>query len=103
MITAAHRRLVRVGRHDLPVSTTRSRAKFQNLLRDPAISLLVNDPESLTYVVAYGTAVVEETGHAELSRRLFARYGPGADPGDRPTDPDRVVVALTPDRLLTGS
>lgn len=84
-------------------STTRSRAKYRNLARDPRLSLLINDPESLTYVVAYGEAQVEESGHAELSQRLFARYLPGRDPGDRPADPDRVVIALTPDRLLTGS
>jgi PPOX class probable F420-dependent enzyme len=83
-------------------STTRSRAKFANIRRDPAISLLVNDPDSTSYVVAYGRAEVEESGHAELSRRLFARYLPGTDPGDRPTDPDRVVIAVTPERILAG-
>jgi len=84
-------------------STTRSRAKYKNLARDPAISLLVNDPETRSYVVAYGTAEIRDGGHAALSRRLFARYLPGTDPGDRPDDPDRVVVALTPDRILSGS
>ncbi len=83
-------------------STTRSRAKYANIVRDPAISLLVNDPGTASYVVAYGKAEIEEAGHAELSRRLFARYLPGTDPGDRPTDPDRVVIAVTPDRLLAG-
>lgn len=84
-------------------STTRSRAKFANIMRDPAISLLVNDPDAQTYLVAYGTAVAEDEGHAALSERLFARYLPGVDPGDRPIDPDRVVIALTPERILTGS
>ncbi len=41
--------------------------------------------------------------HAELSARLFARYLPGVDPGASKVDPDRVVIALTPDRILTGS
>ncbi|HEY3505197.1 MAG TPA: PPOX class F420-dependent oxidoreductase [Actinocatenispora sp.] len=84
-------------------STTRSRAKYANLRRDPRLSLLVDDPVGNTYVVAYGRARVEPDGHAELSRRLFARYLPGQDLGGRPEDPDRVVVALTPDRILTGS
>ncbi len=83
-------------------STTRSRAKYANIRRDPAISLLVNDPETASYVVAYGRAEIEESGHAALSRRLFARYLPGTDPGERPTDPDRVVVAVPPDRILVG-
>jgi PPOX class probable F420-dependent enzyme len=84
-------------------STLRSRAKYANLVRDPRMSLLVDDPASNTYVVAYGPAWIEEEGHAALSRRLFARYLPGRDPGAGAEDPDRVVVALTPDRILTGS
>jgi PPOX class probable F420-dependent enzyme len=84
-------------------STTRSRAKYRNLVRDPRLSLLIDDPTTNTYVVAYGRARVEESGHAELSQRMFARYLPGRDPGDRPADPDRVVVAMTPDRMWIGS
>lgn len=84
-------------------STTTNRAKYAHLRRDPRLSLLVDDPVGNTYVVAYGRARVEPHGHAELSRRLFARYLPGQDPGVRPEDPDRVVVALTPDRIRTGS
>jgi PPOX class probable F420-dependent enzyme len=84
-------------------STTRNRAKYANLRRDPRLSLLVDDPVSNTYVVAYGRARVEPDGHAALARRLFARYLPGQDPGTGADDPDRVVIALTPDRILTGS
>jgi len=83
-------------------STLRSRAKYRLFTKDPQVSILVNDPETLRYVVANGVAH-EENGHAELSRRLFARYQPGQDPGDRPIDPDRVVLALTPDSITSGS
>jgi PPOX class probable F420-dependent enzyme len=84
-------------------STTRSRAKFRNLVRDPQLSLLVDDPETNSYIAASGRAVVEDHGHAELSQRLFARYLPGQHAGATPEEPDRVVIALTPDRILAGS
>jgi PPOX class probable F420-dependent enzyme len=83
-------------------STLRTRAKYRLFANDPALSILVDDPETNTYVAAYGVAH-EEEGHADLSRRLFTRYLPGSDPGDRPVDPDRVVLALTPDRITSGS
>lgn len=85
------------------LSTTRSRLKFRLLRADSRMSMLVDDAEDRRYVVGYGRGRVEEHGHAQLSRRLFARYLPGEDPGDRPDDPDRVVIALTPDRLSIGS
>lgn len=83
-------------------STLRSRAKYRLFTRDPLLSILVDDPETRTYVAADGVAH-EEDGHEDLSRRLFARYLPGHDPGDRPVDPDRVVLALTPDKITAGS
>lgn len=83
--------------------TSSSRAKFRNLLKDSALSLLIDDPETNSYVVAYGRAEAEEGGHPELMHRLFERYLPGQDPGEGVHHPDRVVVALTPDRILSGS
>ena len=84
------------------LSTLRTRLKYQLFTRDPHLSLLINDHETLTYVTAVGEAH-EEGGHAELAKRLFARYLPGQDPGDNLADPDRVVLALTPERLTSGS
>ncbi|MFF1820681.1 pyridoxamine 5'-phosphate oxidase family protein [Kribbella sp. NPDC058245] len=84
------------------LSTLRTRLKYRLFTRDPHLSILINDQETLRYVAAVGEAH-EEGGHEELSRRLFARYLPGHDPGDRPVDPERVVLALTPERLTSGS
>ena len=82
-------------------STTRSRAKYLNLKRDPSLSLLVDDFANKFYVVAYGRARLIEEGHDALARPLLARYLP-----ERAADPqwaaDRVIVELRPDRLLTG-
>jgi PPOX class probable F420-dependent enzyme len=82
-------------------STTRSRAKYLNLKRDPSISLLIDDFEKKFYVVAYGRARLIEEGHDALARPLLEKYLP-----ERTTDPqwmpDRVIVELCPDRLITG-
>ena len=84
-------------------STTRDRAKYHNLRRDPSVSLLVDDFESKWYVAAYGRAEILEEGHAEFARRLFEKYMPGRDPGPAVVDPRRVIVRVKPDRIVTGS
>lgn len=82
-------------------STTRTRAKYLNLQRDPSISLLVDDVDNKFYVVAYGRARLIEDGYEELARPLLEKYLP--ERVDRPQwTPDRVIVDLRPDRLLTG-
>lgn len=82
-------------------STTRSRAKYLNLRRDPSISILVDDAEHKFYVVAYGRARLVEDGHDELARPLLEKYLPERAEDPQWT-PDRVIVELRPDRLLTG-
>ncbi|HZC26192.1 MAG TPA: TIGR03618 family F420-dependent PPOX class oxidoreductase [Actinopolymorphaceae bacterium] len=83
-------------------STTTERAKYLNLRRDPAVSLLVNDSEHAWYVVAYGVAQLGARDHAAVSRELFARYLPDRDPSAVAADPSRIVVTLRPERLLVG-
>lgn len=84
-------------------STTRQRAKYRNLLRDPSVSLLVDDYENKWYLAAYGRAEIVEGDHAELARPLYEKYMPGRDPGPIATDPSRVIVRIRPDRIVTGS
>ena len=82
-------------------TTTRSRAKYLNLKRDPSISLLVDDVEKNFYVVAYGRARILEDGHDALAQPLIEKYLPGKA-GNPQWTPDRVIVELRPDRILTG-
>jgi PPOX class probable F420-dependent enzyme len=82
-------------------STTRSRAKYLNLKRDPSISVLIDDFEKKFYVVAYGRARLIEEGHDALARPLFEKYLPERTMDPQWT-PDRVIVDLRPDRLITG-
>ena len=84
-------------------STRRSRAKFTHLMRDPHVAILIDDPDTLSYVSAYGVARVEETGHPELASRLRVRYLPDEPATTGAGEDDRVVVTVTPDRLFSGS
>lgn len=82
-------------------STTRTRAKYLNLRRDPSISLLVDDFERKFHVVAYGRARLIEEGHDELAGPLLEKYLPERA-GNPEWTPDRVMVELRPDRMITG-
>jgi PPOX class probable F420-dependent enzyme len=86
-------------------STTKDRAKYLNLKRDPSISLIVDDLETHTYVVAYGRAEIIEHNVGELTRPIIAKYA-SADKFERmikmiENDPGRVLVALHPEKILT--
>lgn len=83
-------------------STTRDRAKYRNISRDPRVSLLVNDPEGAWYVVAYGTAHIVETNHDELAQPILEKYMTPEQRERHRWDPTRVIVVLRPDRILTG-
>ncbi len=87
---------------ELLVSTTRGRLKTRNLEADPRVSLLVyprNNPYS--YVEVRGTATLTEEGGRELIDRLARAYT-GADryTMDDGTDNVRVVVRITPDKVV---
>jgi len=65
--------------------------------------LLVDDFDNKWHVVAYGQAEITSQDR-DFSRLLFQKYlpdDPRAREGD--DDPDRVVVTLHPERILTGS
>ena len=86
-------------------STTKDRAKYLNLKRDPSISLIVDDLETHNYVVAYGRAEIIEQNVGELTRPIIAKYA-SADRFEQmmrmiENDPGRVLVVLHPDKILT--
>ena len=86
-------------------STTKDRAKYLNLKRDPSISLIVDDLETHNYVVAYGHAEIIEQNVGELTRPIIAKYA-SADKFEQmikmiENDPGRVLVVLHPEKILT--
>src|SRR5260221_1559940 len=56
-------------------STQRASVKYANIGRDPNISVIVNDPVTHTYVVAYGHAeIVGLEGYPELGNAVVQKY-----------------------------
>jgi PPOX class probable F420-dependent enzyme len=82
------------GEHLRFTHTTR-RQKFRNLQRNPAMSLLVTDPDDpLRFLEVRGAlvqAIPDPTGsfYVQLSRR----YG-NSDPQPPPDAPDRVILVM---------
>ena len=87
---------------DLLVSTVEGRRKHTNLVRDPRATLLVYpaaEPEA--YVEVRGVVSMTREGGRELIDRLARHYdGVERFTPDDGTDRVRVVLRLTPDRVL---
>lgn len=87
---------------DLLVSTVKGRRKHKNMERDPRVSVLVYPRDApYTYVEVRGTATMTEEGGRELIDRLCQLYT-GADryTADDGTDNVRVVVRITPEKVV---
>ncbi len=87
---------------DLLVSTVKGRRKHLNMERDPKVSVLVYPKDNpYSYVEIRGTVSMAEEGGRELIDRLAQRYT-GADryTMDDGTDNVRVVVRITPDKVV---
>jgi PPOX class probable F420-dependent enzyme len=87
---------------DLLVSTVKGRRKHLNLERDPRATVLVYPKDSpYQYVEVRGTVTMTEEGGRELIDRLNDAYtGTGRYTGDDGTDNVRVVVRITPDKVV---
>ncbi len=87
-------------------TTTRDRAKYTNIKRDPQISLIVDDVQMHKYVVAYGRAEIIEHDFADLLRPILTKYAPADQLEQRvqaiTSDPSRVLVVLRPDKIVTN-
>jgi PPOX class probable F420-dependent enzyme len=89
---------------DFSFSTTKNRAKYVNITRNPAISLMVDDSSTHTSVVAYGQAEIIEHDIAALARPIIEKYVPEAQREEAlkgiTDDPERVIVVLHPEKIL---
>ncbi|CAN3981407.1 PPOX class F420-dependent oxidoreductase [Kitasatospora purpeofusca] len=88
---------------DILFSTVEGRRKHLNLVKDARVSLLVNPPENpYTYLEVRGEVSLTREGGRELIDELSLKYrGEGTYGFDGPEDV-RVVVRLTP-RKVVGS
>lgn len=88
---------------DVLVSTVEGRRKHLNLERDDRVTILVQPAdEPYKYVEVRGAAALEREGGRELIDALAQKYM-GADryPADDNTDNVRVVVRITPRRVVS--
>ncbi len=88
--------------NDILVSTVEGRRKHLNLERDNRVSILVQLAENpYTYVEVRGTAEMTRKGGRELIDQLAYEYM-GADryPADDNTDNIRIIVRITPERII---
>ena len=85
------------------LSTTRDRAKYPNVRRNPKVSLCIIRPESRPYVTVFGQARIEEQDIVEGTAAIFRSMT------DRPLPEDfaevlrqqkRVLIIVTPERFV---
>lgn len=98
--------VVWVGRegNDVLISSDAVRRKTRNLVTDPRASLLVIDrADPMRYLEIRGTASVTPDVDRRLARQLAVKYE-GTDAADEytalPPEVRRVVIRLTPDRVV---
>jgi PPOX class probable F420-dependent enzyme len=87
-------------------STQKASVKYANIVRDPTISVIVNDPVTHTYVVAYGRAeIVGLERYPELENAIVEKYIPAERRGQfasamqEISRASRVVIALKPEKV----
>ena len=81
-------------------SSTTSRRKTRNILRDPRVSLTILDAANPYRTVEIrGTAEVIDDPSRELGRRLSHKYV-GEDPPAEPASVRRVIVRVTADKVI---
>jgi len=90
-------------------STRKASVKYANIVRDPNISVIVNDPVTHTYVIAYGRAkIVELERYPELWNAIMEKYIPAeqrqqfsaASWTQATQQASRVVIVLKPERVV---
>ncbi|HTZ43106.1 MAG TPA: PPOX class F420-dependent oxidoreductase [Jatrophihabitans sp.] len=85
----------------LLLSTTQGRKKETNWLRDPRASVLILDKaDPYRYVEVRGTVSMTTDGGPQLIERLSQIYTGQSYTGDEGTDNIRVVVRVTPTRVI---
>jgi PPOX class probable F420-dependent enzyme len=88
-------------------STQKASVKYANIVRDPNISVIVNDPVTYTYVVAYGRAeIVGLERYPELVNAILEKYVPAdrrqqfAAATQAIEQASRVVIVLKPEKVV---
>ena len=86
--------------------TQKASVKYANIVRDPTISVIVNDPVTHTYVTAYGRAeIVGLERYPELGNAIVEKYLPADQrqqfeaSNQEISRASRVVIVLKPEKV----
>ncbi|WP_354641242.1 PPOX class F420-dependent oxidoreductase [Kitasatospora camelliae] len=87
--------------NDILFSTLEGRRKHDNMVRDPRVSFVINPPDHpYHYLEVRGEVTMTRAGGRDLINELSRKYRHGKDyEADGPGDV-RVVVRLTPRRIV---
>jgi hypothetical protein len=88
------------------VSTTKDRAKYKNILRDPRVSLCIDDADTSTTVIAFGKARLTEENLWADTLKIVERYrGPEQAAAYVKSMQDkkepRVLIVLKPEKVIS--
>lgn len=88
------------------VSITKERAKYKNVMRDPRVSLCVDDAETFTTVIATGKAVITEENLWADTQKIVERYrgpegGAAYVKGMQERNEPRVLLVLKPEKVIS--
>ncbi len=85
------------------ISTTRDRAKYHNVRRNPRVSLCIHRPDWRSYLTVFGRARIEETDIEEGTMAIFRSMSdrpPPEDFGELLRQQRRVLIILTPEHVV---
>ena len=87
--------------------TQKASVKYANIVRDPNISVMVNDPVTHTYITAYGRAeIVGLERYPELGNAIVEKYIPADqrqqfEASNQAIErASRVVIVLKPEKVV---
>lgn len=81
---------------NLKFSTTKTRQKYRNLLRNPKVSASITDPDApYRYLEIRGVAEIEDDPDRTFMDELWRKYTGKDYPRSQPRD-ERVVVRIRP-------
>ena len=86
------------------ISTTRTRFKYHHILRDPRVTLCIDEHETLKTLLIQGRATIREKDIWGITRRITEKYVQPSHVEDRMArfqrEP-RVLIVVKPDKWLS--
>lgn len=85
------------------ISTTRDRAKYHNVRRNPRVSVCVPRSDWRSYVTVFGRARIEETDIEEGTKEIFRSMSDRPPPdnfGELLRQQRRVLIVVTPEHVV---